>query len=166
MPTRKGSGHPCGTGALQNVEGRDGHEQDYLLCFQYGQRLCGAGICGRQHDCHRLTAVENGAGDNMYQMSELDYLIHNDPVAYSELILNGDPRPIENCDRIQNTDAFEIEQQRRPLDFFPLGGVVVWLHLMTMAEVGYQWDSGASNDRSTPSVLSSFAVSCGVWARM
>ena len=27
----------------------------------------------------------------MYQMSELDYLIYNDPVAYSELILNGDP---------------------------------------------------------------------------
>ena len=39
-------------------------------------------------DC---TAVENELADNMYQMSELDYLIYNDPVAYSELILNGDP---------------------------------------------------------------------------
>ena len=29
--------------------------------------------------------------DNMYQRSELDYLIYNDPVAYAELILNGDP---------------------------------------------------------------------------
>ena len=27
----------------------------------------------------------------MYQRSELDYLIYNDPVAYVELILNGDP---------------------------------------------------------------------------
>ena len=27
----------------------------------------------------------------MYQRSELDYLIYNDPVAYAELILNGDP---------------------------------------------------------------------------
>ena len=25
----------------------------------------------------------------MYQRSELDYLIYNDPVAYAELILNG-----------------------------------------------------------------------------
>ena len=29
--------------------------------------------------------------DNMYQRSELDYLIYNDPVAYAELILNGNP---------------------------------------------------------------------------
>ena len=27
----------------------------------------------------------------MYQRSELDYLIYNDPVAYADLILNGDP---------------------------------------------------------------------------
>ena len=27
----------------------------------------------------------------MYQRSELDYLIYNDPVAYAELILSGDP---------------------------------------------------------------------------
>ena len=39
-------------------------------------------------DC---TAVENEIADNMYQRSELDYLIYNDPVAYVELILNGDP---------------------------------------------------------------------------
>ncbi|MBO5731265.1 MAG: hypothetical protein J6R67_08710 [Treponema sp.] len=36
-------------------------------------------------------AVENEVVDNMYQRSELDYLIYNDPVAYAELILNGDP---------------------------------------------------------------------------
>ena len=38
-------------------------------------------------DC---TAVENEAADNRFQRSELDYLIHNDPLAYAELILNGD----------------------------------------------------------------------------
>ena len=27
----------------------------------------------------------------MYQRSELDWLIYNDPLAYAELILNGDP---------------------------------------------------------------------------
>ncbi len=36
-------------------------------------------------------AVVNEVADNMYQQSELDYLIYNDPVAYAELILNGDP---------------------------------------------------------------------------
>ena len=38
-------------------------------------------------DC---TAVENEIADNMYQRSELEYLIYNDPVAYAELILNVD----------------------------------------------------------------------------
>ena len=36
-------------------------------------------------------AVENEVADNMYERSELDYLIYNDPVAYADLILNGDP---------------------------------------------------------------------------
>ena len=35
--------------------------------------------------------VENEVADNMYQRSELDYLIYNDPLAYADLILNGDP---------------------------------------------------------------------------
>ena len=36
-------------------------------------------------------AVENEVADNMYQQSELDYLIYNDPIGYADLILNGDP---------------------------------------------------------------------------
>ena len=39
-------------------------------------------------DC---TAVENEAAKNMYQRSELDSLIYNDPLAYVELILNDEP---------------------------------------------------------------------------
>ena len=39
-------------------------------------------------DC---TAVEREVADNMHQRSELDYLIYNDPLAYADLILNGDP---------------------------------------------------------------------------
>ena len=39
-------------------------------------------------DC---TAVENEAANSMYQRSELDWLIYNDPLAYAELILNGAP---------------------------------------------------------------------------
>jgi len=36
-------------------------------------------------------AVENEVADNMYERSELDYLIYNEPLAYADLILNGDP---------------------------------------------------------------------------
>lgn len=35
-------------------------------------------------------AVENEIANNMYERSELDYLIYNDPAAYADLILNGD----------------------------------------------------------------------------
>ena len=36
-------------------------------------------------------AVENEVTDNMYQRSELDYLIYNDTMAYADLILNCNP---------------------------------------------------------------------------
>ena len=39
-------------------------------------------------DC---TAVENEVANSMYQRSELDWLICNDPLAFAELILNGEP---------------------------------------------------------------------------
>lgn len=59
-------------------------------------------ICGYDNACVELkyadgsmvsidcTAVENEVADNMYQRSELDWLIYNDPAAYADLILNGD----------------------------------------------------------------------------
>ena len=37
------------------------------------------------------TAAENEVADNMYQRSELDYLIYHDPPAYADLVLNGNP---------------------------------------------------------------------------
>ena len=39
-------------------------------------------------DC---TTVENEVADNLYERSELDYLIYNAPLEYADLILNGDP---------------------------------------------------------------------------
>ena len=39
-------------------------------------------------DC---TAVQSEVANSMYQRSELDWLIYNDPLAYVELILNGEP---------------------------------------------------------------------------
>ena len=34
-------------------------------------------------------AVENEVADNMYQRSELDWLIYNRPLEYAHLVLNG-----------------------------------------------------------------------------
>ena len=39
-------------------------------------------------DC---TGVEDVLDVTMTQRAELDYLIYNDPLAYADLILNGDP---------------------------------------------------------------------------
>ena len=47
------------------------------LCLEEGTLLA--------IDC---TAVENEVANGMYQRSELDWLIYNDPLAYAELILN------------------------------------------------------------------------------
>lgn len=38
-------------------------------------------------DC---TAVENEVAKNMYQRSELDWLIYNKPLEYAQLVLDGD----------------------------------------------------------------------------
>ncbi len=35
-------------------------------------------------------AIENEYAADMYQRSELDWLIYNDPLAYADLVLNGD----------------------------------------------------------------------------
>ena len=35
-------------------------------------------------------AVENEVADNMYQRSELDWLIYNKPLEYAQLVLDGD----------------------------------------------------------------------------
>ena len=49
-------------------------------------RFSDGGICSID-----TIAVENEIARNMYERSELDYLIYNDPLAYADLILNGDP---------------------------------------------------------------------------
>ncbi len=36
-------------------------------------------------------SVEGEVTDNMYERSELDYLVYNSPLEYADLILNGDP---------------------------------------------------------------------------
>ena len=39
-------------------------------------------------DCQK---VEGTFTNNMYERSELDYLLFNDPAAYADLVLNDDP---------------------------------------------------------------------------
>ncbi|MBR3430328.1 MAG: hypothetical protein IKG87_09550 [Clostridia bacterium] len=39
-------------------------------------------------DCQK---VKDTFADNMYERSELDYLLFNDPAAYADLVLNEDP---------------------------------------------------------------------------
>ena len=39
-------------------------------------------------DC---TVVENEVADDRFERSELEWLIYNDPKAYADLILNGEP---------------------------------------------------------------------------
>lgn len=38
-------------------------------------------------DC---VAVEDEVARNMYERSELEYLLYNDPIGYADLVLNGD----------------------------------------------------------------------------
>ena len=35
--------------------------------------------------------VEDAFADNIYERSELDYLLFNDPTAYADMVLNEDP---------------------------------------------------------------------------
>ena len=47
-----------------------------------------AGAIRREIDC---TGVEDALDVTTAQQTELDYLIYNDPLGYTDLILNGDP---------------------------------------------------------------------------
>ena len=53
-------------------------------------------------------AVENEYADNMYEVSELDYLIYNEPISYVRLLLNG---KIEEYLR-NNTDYTTLSDMR------------------------------------------------------
>ena len=51
-------------------------------------------------------AVENEYADNMYERSELDYLVYNDPLKYVKLLLSGKLKEhlLENTDYTQLAD--------------------------------------------------------------
>ena len=82
---------------VQNLINKDVSQKSHM---KYDERICKFNMdtgCvelllreGRMIsiDC---TGVEDALDVTMTQRSELDYLIYNDPLAYAELILNGEP---------------------------------------------------------------------------
>jgi len=71
-------------------------------------------------------AMENEIADNMYQRSELDYLIYNDPIGYADLILNGDP---ETYLKTVTETAFGESQHPAPGRKNPGGRFSVYLFI-------------------------------------
>ena len=72
---------------------RDNTQQEFLIVADIHVAL-GVGDELRLSDGTMIfidcTAVENEVADNRFQRAELDYLIYNDPLAYADLVLNGD----------------------------------------------------------------------------
>ena len=57
--------------------------------------------------------VENEVANNMYERSELDYLIYNDPAAYADLILNDDPEKyLKAVTEYKPLDRIAIEKKK------------------------------------------------------
>lgn len=65
------------------------HEQVITCEFNIDTACVGLRFADGSMTSINCTVVENKVADNMYQRSELDYLIYNDPVVYADLILNG-----------------------------------------------------------------------------
>ena len=63
-----------------------------LICCKYHEDSQTVEL--RYTDCTLIDiecmAVEDEVARNMYECSELDYLLTHDPVGYADLILNGD----------------------------------------------------------------------------
>lgn len=70
---------------------RDKHETYPFLRFQYGYRVRGTQNSDGTVLAIDTIAVEDEVAANMYERSELDYLIYNDSIGYADLILNSDP---------------------------------------------------------------------------
>ena len=68
-------------------------------------------------------AVENEVADNMYQRSELDYLIYNDPIAYADLILNGN---LEACLKAV-TEYKMLDWEQKVSTDFSVGSLPLWV---------------------------------------
>ena len=60
--------------------------------FAVQKGLCRATMCGWAEVSIYTPAVEDEYAENIYQRSELDWLIDHDPTAYAELVLHGDAR--------------------------------------------------------------------------
>ena len=58
-------------------------------------------------------AVENEVADNMYQRSELDWLLYNKPLEYVQQVLSGDLEQYVRTPLCKISSTGEIEQRFR-----------------------------------------------------
>lgn len=78
-------------------------------------------------------AVENEVAKNMYQQSELGYLIYNDPFGYADLILNDDPEEyLKKCDGLF---AFRLEWTPKVLLYSTFGAFFTILTYFLTAQM-------------------------------
>ena len=79
----------CGKGMYGNIA-KAGRKDNKTRYYYY----CKNTVNATGHKCtfrRNIEQSQNEIADNMYQRSELDYLIYNDSIGYADLILNGDP---------------------------------------------------------------------------
>ncbi|WP_229089890.1 DUF6061 family protein, partial [Collinsella aerofaciens] len=78
---------------IKDITNYGGHTMKTLISCAYNMDNCCVEVKFSDGSMIAIDtiAVENEIADNMYQRSELDYLIYNAPLEYADLILNGDP---------------------------------------------------------------------------
>ena len=95
VPAGERGGHQGSVGAFQAIAGSQngGCMMKKLLSCEFNMDTACVEL--RYIDGTMISidvvGVENEVAENLYQKSELDYLIYNDPLGYADLILNGDP---------------------------------------------------------------------------
>jgi hypothetical protein len=95
VPAGERDGHQGSIGAFQTIAGNQngGCMMKKLLSCEFNMDTACVEL--RYIDGTMISidvvGVENEVVENLYQKSELDYLIYNDPLGYANLILNGDP---------------------------------------------------------------------------
>ena len=63
----------------------------YIAFYDMDTNCVNAWLTDRSIVTIHCQKVEGTFADNMFERSELDYLIFNDPAAYADLVLNDDP---------------------------------------------------------------------------
>ena len=80
----------------------------YFACFDMDDGCVWAWLTDGWIIAIDCIKVEQDTADNLYERSELDYLIWNDPTAYADLVLNRDPvKYLKNVTQYRITDTMQ-----------------------------------------------------------